>query len=487
MSKLLTVFGATGNQGGSVIAAVLANSKLSAEYKIRGITRDPSKPAGQKLADKGVELVKADLNDKDSVKKATEGSHAVFGVTNYWEFLDKNKEIAQGQNIADACKANGVSLFIWSCVPHAGRMTDGKLSHLPHFDSKADVAQYVRDNNIPASFLCAGCFMENFLSMVQKSDDGDTLNINLHPDTKIPLFAAADDAGKFVAGILLNQPALLGKDIYGATGWFTPTEIVAAIEKVTGRKTTFNELPDKVFESFLPKAIGEELMETFMLVRDYAYYGPGGDKIVEESLKSLILGAVYGRQADNLGRIHAKGYQSMMGFRSISGGRKADRAECLQERYDGEEKEKEKVVMQTVTGTWTLPFTAYLLLLTNRVVYQRIKNKQWIGSHIDPKKDGDSDNPDPLFLESRCHMNFLENVPLAFVLAAIAELNGGNRTVLNYAMAALFAVRIGHVEIGLRGKGTMASGRPLGLFATQGVLAGLAAYGTYLVKGYWGY
>lgn len=82
MSKVLTVFGATGNQGGSVIKSVLANSKLSSEYKLRGITRDPSKPAGKALAEKGVELVKADLNDKESVKKAIEGSSAVFGVTN---------------------------------------------------------------------------------------------------------------------------------------------------------------------------------------------------------------------------------------------------------------------------------------------------------------------------------------------------------------------------------------------------------------------
>lgn len=82
MSKIITVFGATGNQGGSVITSIQANSTLSSEYKIRGITRDPSKPAGQKLAEKGVELVKADLSDKESVKKAVEGSDVVFGVTN---------------------------------------------------------------------------------------------------------------------------------------------------------------------------------------------------------------------------------------------------------------------------------------------------------------------------------------------------------------------------------------------------------------------
>ncbi|KAG9718671.1 hypothetical protein KCU73_g15002, partial [Aureobasidium melanogenum] len=54
MSKLITVFGATGNQGGSVIKHILADSQLSSEFKIRGITRDVSKPAAKALADQGV-------------------------------------------------------------------------------------------------------------------------------------------------------------------------------------------------------------------------------------------------------------------------------------------------------------------------------------------------------------------------------------------------------------------------------------------------
>jgi hypothetical protein len=56
MSKILTVFGATGNQGGSVIRAVLADSVLSKEFSIRGITRDVSKPAAKALASKGVDV-----------------------------------------------------------------------------------------------------------------------------------------------------------------------------------------------------------------------------------------------------------------------------------------------------------------------------------------------------------------------------------------------------------------------------------------------
>ena len=43
------------------------------------------------------------------------------------------------------------------------------------------------------------------------------------------------------------------------------------------------------------------------------------------------------------------------------------------------------------------------------------------------------------------------------------------------------------MEFGLRGKGTLGVGRPISLVGTQGVLAGLAAWSTYLVKGYWGF
>lgn len=57
MSKLITVFGATGNQGGSVIDTILADSELSKEFKIRGITRDITKKSAQDLAKKGVEVV----------------------------------------------------------------------------------------------------------------------------------------------------------------------------------------------------------------------------------------------------------------------------------------------------------------------------------------------------------------------------------------------------------------------------------------------
>ncbi|KAK0509922.1 hypothetical protein JMJ35_007316 [Cladonia borealis] len=142
--------------------------------------------------------------------------------------------------------------------------------------------------------------------------------------------------------------------------------------------------------------------------------------------------------------------------------------------------------MLPITGTWTLPFAAYLVYLSNRVFYRRIQREKYVGDRYDESATS-NDNPDPLLLDSRAHANFLESVPLAFTLTAIAELNGANRKILNYSMAVLFVLRLIHVELGLKGKDTVGWGRPTGFFGTQGFLAGMAAYSTYLVKGYWGY
>ena len=104
-------------------------------------------------------------------------------------------------------------------------------------------------------------------------------------DTKVPLYEASKDTGKFVAGILAQAEKPSGKQFFAASGWYTPTEMVATIEKVSGEKVTFSSVPDQVFEGFLPPAAAKELAETFIFIREYAYYGPGAEEGVADTLK----------------------------------------------------------------------------------------------------------------------------------------------------------------------------------------------------------
>lgn len=141
-----------------------------------------------------------------------------------------------------------------------------------------------------------------------------------------------------------------------------------------------------------------------------------------------------------------------------------------------------------MTGLWTLPFAAYFGLLSTRVSLQRLEHKKLIGDRTTVSTgEGTEHDPDPLYLAIRAHANFVEHVPLALIFATVAELNGANRRLLNWTLGALLVMRIAHVELGLKEKGTEGLGRKIGAPVTNLILGGLAGYSAYLVKGYWGF
>lgn len=55
--KIITVLGATGKQGSSVVETFLNDPKLNGDWTVRGVTRDTSKEASQRLSGLGVEMV----------------------------------------------------------------------------------------------------------------------------------------------------------------------------------------------------------------------------------------------------------------------------------------------------------------------------------------------------------------------------------------------------------------------------------------------
>ncbi len=79
MAKLITVFGATGKQGGAVARALLATKG----FQVRAVTRNPDSEVAKALKTAGAEVVKADLSDAASVETAVQGTYGVFLVTDY--------------------------------------------------------------------------------------------------------------------------------------------------------------------------------------------------------------------------------------------------------------------------------------------------------------------------------------------------------------------------------------------------------------------
>ncbi|KAH7311883.1 putative nucleoside-diphosphate-sugar epimerase [Rhexocercosporidium sp. MPI-PUGE-AT-0058] len=268
--------------GGSVIKHILVDEALSKEFKIRGVTRDTSKPAAEALTKQGVEVVTADLNSKDSLAAAIKGSHTVSLMTNYWEGSKQEVETAQGTAFADASKEAGISHLIFSSLLNVTEESKGKLVHVPHFYGKADIEKYIRATGLPSTFVLPVYFMTNYtaLRMMAKQEDGSyLLAYPVSKDAKFPLIlnqtwvnTFVDKACLFVKAAIKNQSKVPGNQILAAADYYTPEQIVAEFTEVTGKKDNFVQVPSKVYKSFLPPAIAHEMLENHLFVEEPGYY-----------------------------------------------------------------------------------------------------------------------------------------------------------------------------------------------------------------------
>ena len=288
MSKIIAVFGATGNQGESVINKILGDIKLSEMFSIRAITTDPSKPKCLKLKDKGVEVIKADFNDETSIKKAVRGVHTVFAVTvSIYATCGKGIELLQGKRIVDAAVNEGVQDFIWSTEINANALTKGKLT-VPLFDAKAEIEAYIRGQQIRSFFFAPGSFMQNFLTQFrpQKEDANHWVIYGLcEPDTLIPLLDIQEDTGKFVAAFLEEPEKYEGNFLACASGLYTFDEIARLESARTGRNVKYVRISEEEFSRNVPPSLVVPLSSMFTFINEFGYYGPETKDIVEWSIR----------------------------------------------------------------------------------------------------------------------------------------------------------------------------------------------------------
>jgi uncharacterized protein YbjT (DUF2867 family) len=111
--------------------------------------------------------------------------------------MNADIEYSQGKNVTDVSKAVGASHLIFSSLHHVKEESKGRLTHVPHFDSKANVEKYIRASGVGCSFVLPGYYMSNFKQMLNRAEDGSyQLFYPVGKQAKFPLFDAAQDTGK---------------------------------------------------------------------------------------------------------------------------------------------------------------------------------------------------------------------------------------------------------------------------------------------------
>ncbi|KAL4928869.1 NmrA/HSCARG family protein [Aspergillus undulatus] len=270
-TRTISVFGATGLQGGSVVRSLLKD-KIS-NFKVRAITRNPSSEKSLSLGKLGAEIARADGWNQDEVQEAVSGSWAVFVNTNSDDPIFLNPEgpteFDLGKSIIDGIRGAGVKNLVLSSMRAAGEATEGKL-FIKTMDMKAHIEKYAKETG---SFdtVCsvhAGWYYELFLSewMAQLHrgfpyypDAEGFLSLHLprwggQKDEVVPFLAVGDDFGDLVHGILLDPRAYNGKQIQGVSEICSLPRFVEIFSDVTGRRARYIPLASW-------KSLGEGIAE----------------------------------------------------------------------------------------------------------------------------------------------------------------------------------------------------------------------------------
>ena len=276
MAKIIAVVGATGVQGGGLARAILADP--SSGLSLRAITRDPSKDNAKALAAKGAEVVSANLDDVESLKKAFAGAHGVFGVTNFWEHFSAEKEKAQAKNIADAAKAAGVKHVIWSTLEDTRQFMsadDKRMPMLqekyrvPHFDAKAEADAYFK--GLPVTYLVTSFYWDNLylFGLAPKQDDKGVYSWTFPMGTARLPAIAGEDIGKAAFGIYKAGQQYIGKTVGIAGESLSFQEMSDKLSKGLGiSPVQFNAVDADLFRSFgFPGA--DEYGNMFQTYRDF--------------------------------------------------------------------------------------------------------------------------------------------------------------------------------------------------------------------------
>ncbi|KAL7944036.1 NAD(P)-binding protein [Trichoderma barbatum] len=300
-TKVIAVVGATGNQGGSV-----ANVFLSAPgWQVRALTRNTSSAKAQALAARGAEVVAADMDVPSTLEAAFRGAHAIFAVSDFWGLYgdpankDKPKqgqplniwaadyEVQQLKNTIDAAaKVDTLERFVFSSLSNATKWSNGKYTHVYHFDSKARAEDYGKelypDLWAKTSIYQAGFFLSNFVGnpILQpvKNEKGVAQFIgNIDVDVKFPFIAAEEDSGPIVKA-LVDEPA--GKNLIGYREWLTHRELVAIFTQATGIPAEAIQLPKGKSKVEEPPELKLELDDNFAYWSEFGYEGRADPTIV---------------------------------------------------------------------------------------------------------------------------------------------------------------------------------------------------------------
>ena len=227
--RTIVICGATGRLGG----AVLHSFHQKGNWNIIALSRNVNGARARIIKKKGVQVLQADLVDKDSLVKAFKGAYGVFGVTmpvNLKGKIDTSIELEQGKNIIEACAETNIRHLILSTViVHK----EGQETTLGYVKSKALLEKYADEKGVPNTVMRPATFLDEIGGDFMPLKKGFYTGM-LDADAKM-LHLSCRDFGK-IAAIMFDHPEKwIGKKQNLAGDFVSGNEIVAILNDLYPR------------------------------------------------------------------------------------------------------------------------------------------------------------------------------------------------------------------------------------------------------------
>jgi uncharacterized protein YbjT (DUF2867 family) len=275
--KIIAVVGATGAQGGGLVRAILNDP--AREFAARAVVRDVNYDKARGLAALGAEVVAADLDDPESVRRAFTGAYGAYCVTFFWAHFSPEKEKAHARAMAEAAKSAGLKHVIWSTLEDTRTfvpLSDARMPTLmgkykvPHFDAKGESDRFLSDLGVPTTFLLTSFYWDNFIyfGMGPRRGPDGVLAITLPLGQAGMPSIAAEDIGKCALAIFKGGPSFIGKRVGIAGDHPSGPEMAASLSRALGQTVRYNEVEPAAYRAFgFPGA--EDLGNMFQFYRDF--------------------------------------------------------------------------------------------------------------------------------------------------------------------------------------------------------------------------
>ena len=240
--KKVLVIGATGTQGGGLVTHLLTSKKWHAV----ALTRDPDSPRARLLANRGVEVIKGDMDDSDSLRTAIRGSHGVFSVQN--ESTIQN-EIEQGRRVVEICVEERVNHLIYTASCGAKEPNRG----VDYWDSKRLIIDAVRESRLPYTILRPVSFMENYIRNKPALREGKLTGL-LTPDKAVQLISGYD-IGLYAAQAFERPGEFVDQEIDIASETTTMTKIAETLGRILNSHISYDQIKIGPESNFSPGAL----------------------------------------------------------------------------------------------------------------------------------------------------------------------------------------------------------------------------------------